>query len=297
MTSLAPNGPLLLIVDDDPEMRAMLRDALTRVGFRIEEAGSGTELLQLAPRTEPAAIILDDEMPGPRGLEVLPTLRRCCPDVPVILITGFGNPRTRELALGLGAAAYLDKPFGMGGLLDTVRGALAHRHSPPRDPRQPVPRKLDDAPGPLRGLTVLVVDDHAAIRQSLGDLLRLDRARVLLAEDGRRALEVLAREEPDVILCDLQMPRMDGFGLIRRIRSDPRRAGLFVVALTGLSGDEERQRTRQAGFDGHVAKPVDYLELRRYICLRGHWARRCRRRPWSDLPARSGCGAGGRRAG
>jgi CheY-like chemotaxis protein len=213
-------------------------------------------------------------MPGARGLDVLPILRRCCPDVPVVLITAFGGPRTRNTALKLGAAAYLDKPFRVGTLLDAIGDALERRGAHGTRVRQPSAPGADGPSRPLRGLTILLVEDDAATRHTLSDLLRLDGARVLSAEDGLRALEVLAREMPHVMVSDLQMPRMDGFELIRRLRADPRRGRLFAVALTGSAGQEDRQRIRRAGFDAHLAKPVDYLELRRYLCLGGHRARR-----------------------
>ena len=120
MTSAA-SGEALLLVDDDPEMRAMLRDYLSGTGLRIEEAGDTDELLALAPRVAPAAIILDHELPGDWGLEVLPTLRQRFPAVPVIVITAFGGPRLRATAERLGAAAYFDKPFRMAELLAAVR--------------------------------------------------------------------------------------------------------------------------------------------------------------------------------
>jgi CheY-like chemotaxis protein len=274
MTPLAHNDPLLLIADDDLEMRAMLREVLTEGGFRIAEAATSDELVGLAPRVEPAAIILDHHLPGARGLDVLPILKRCCPDVPVVLITAFGGPRTRDTALKLGVAAYLNKPFRAGTLLDAIGYALGRRGTHGTRVRQPSAPGADGPSRPLRGLTILLVEDDAATRHTLSDLLRLDGARVLSAEDGLRALEVLARGKPHVMVSDLQMPRMDGFELIRRLRADPRRGRLFVVALTGLAGHEDRQRIRRAGFDAHLTKPVDYLELRRYLCLGGHRARR-----------------------
>jgi DNA-binding response OmpR family regulator len=119
-----PVEPILL-VDDDPEMRAILRDYLAGAGFRVAEAADTGGLLEIVPRVEPAAIILDHEMPGDWGLEVLPVLRRRHPDVPVILVTAFGGPQLRAAALRLGATAYLDKPFRMSALLALVQQVLA----------------------------------------------------------------------------------------------------------------------------------------------------------------------------
>ena len=115
----------IVLVDDDPEMRAMLRDFLAGVGFQVAEAGDTEALLALVPHVAPAAIILDHELPGDWGLEVLPLLRHRHPEVPVILITAFGGPRLQAAAERLGAAGYLDKPFRMARLLALVERVLA----------------------------------------------------------------------------------------------------------------------------------------------------------------------------
>jgi DNA-binding response OmpR family regulator len=129
MTPPTPVDATILLVDDDPEMRAVLRDFLTEAGFNVEEAADTETLLALVPREEPAAIILDHEMPGDWGLEALPTLRQRWPDIPVVIITAFGGAKARETAEALGAAGYLDKPFRLATLLALVRGALASRAS------------------------------------------------------------------------------------------------------------------------------------------------------------------------
>jgi len=123
MTPPALANPILL-VDDDPAMRAMLRDFLAGAGFRTQEAADTDELLALVPRVAPAAIILDHELPGDWGLEILSTLRRQWPHIPVIVITAFGGPRLRAEAIRLGAAGYLDKPFRVSELLAVLRRLL-----------------------------------------------------------------------------------------------------------------------------------------------------------------------------
>ncbi len=120
----APDQPIVL-VDDDPEMRAVLRDFLAAAGYRVGEAGDTETLLAVVPLVAPAAIILDHELPGDWGLEVLPVLRQRHPDVPVIVITAFGGPRLRETAERLGAAGYLDKPFRLAHLLSLLQQVLA----------------------------------------------------------------------------------------------------------------------------------------------------------------------------
>src|SRR3972149_8182460 len=100
----------------------MLRQFLAGAGFRTQEPPDADELLALVPRGAPAAIILDHELPGDWGLEILSTLRRQWPHIPVIVITAFGGPRLRAEAIRLGAAGDLDKPFRVSEVLAGVGG-------------------------------------------------------------------------------------------------------------------------------------------------------------------------------
>jgi len=117
-------SPTIVVADDDPEMRAVLRDFLSGTGYGVVEASGGGELLELLARVTASAIILDKEMPGWSGLDLLPPLRNRHPEVPVIVITAFGGPSTREAAERLGAVAYIEKPFKLSDLLAVVRRAV-----------------------------------------------------------------------------------------------------------------------------------------------------------------------------
>jgi DNA-binding NtrC family response regulator len=106
-------GGRLLVVDDDGEMRALLAEVLNNEGYDVTEAANGAEALIRLRAESFAAIILDKNMPGLSGLDLLPGLRMICPETPVILITGFGDVGTYVDAMEKGARAYLFKPFRM----------------------------------------------------------------------------------------------------------------------------------------------------------------------------------------
>jgi len=115
----------VLVVDDDDEMRALLDDVLTEEGYEVEPAANGAEAL-IRLRTESfAAIILDKNMPGLSGLDLLPGLRTICPETPVILITAFGDVSTYVEAMDKGAFEHVFKPFRMEELLQVLRRARA----------------------------------------------------------------------------------------------------------------------------------------------------------------------------
>jgi two-component system cell cycle response regulator DivK len=128
----------------------------------------------------------------------------------------------------------------------------------PERPRQP-PALL----ALLQDLTVLVVDDDDLVRDATRVLLEDIGARVLTARDGADALGQLAAHAPDLVLADLLMPAIDGYQLVARLRGDPMRAGLPIIAVSAFTEPADRERSVRAGFDVHLGKPFTYAELAR----------------------------------
>jgi PAS domain S-box-containing protein len=112
----------------------------------------------------------------------------------------------------------------------------------------------------LKGAKLLVVEDDPGTRSTLTEVLSHEGAEVREAESSRAAMRVLDEFEPDVLVCDIAMPEEDGYTLLRRIRArGPER--IRSLALTAYASDEERARTRAAGFEKHLVKPVDVEQL------------------------------------
>ncbi len=130
----------------------------------------------------------------------------------------------------------------------------------PPQPQQRECATLRRAEGP--GRSVLVIEDNADSGQSMVDLLELTGHRARLAPDGRTGLRLAREERPEIVLCDLGLPDMDGFEVARTLRADPVLQGVRLVALTGYAQPEDRERAFGAGFDAHLAKPppLDALE-------------------------------------
>jgi DNA-binding NtrC family response regulator len=118
------------VVDDDAEMRALLADVLANDGYEVAEAGDGAEAV-LALRARPYDVILiDKNMPGPSGLDLLPGLRRTCPDSRIIMMTAFGDVPSYVEAIEKGAIEFLFKPFRMEEMTAAVGKALAQDARP-----------------------------------------------------------------------------------------------------------------------------------------------------------------------
>ena len=119
----------------------------------------------------------------------------------------------------------------------------------------------------IKGTRLLVVEDDASTRETLTEVLSMAGADVRGVEGGAEAMQLLSDFHPDVLVCDIAMPEEDGCALLRRIRARGPEAGgdVRALALTSFAGDEDRQRTRAAGFETHLVKPVDIDQLIRAV--------------------------------
>jgi DNA-binding NtrC family response regulator len=116
--------PRVMIVDDDDEMRALLRDALEREGFQVREHSTGDGLMSLLAEGDSDVVVLDKEMAGTNGLDLLRDITLHHPHTPVVLVTAFGGSEVEAEALRLGAAYYMDKPFRVARLLEVLHGVV-----------------------------------------------------------------------------------------------------------------------------------------------------------------------------
>ena len=121
--------PAIVIVDDDPQMRKLLRDLLTDKGMSVREAEDGEHLIETLEAEQPTLVVLDKEMPGLNGLDLLSYVAQRYPSLPVMLITAFGGVQVRTEALARGAAAYLEKPFRVDAFLGEIDRLIRPDHS------------------------------------------------------------------------------------------------------------------------------------------------------------------------
>jgi CheY-like chemotaxis protein len=122
----------------------------------------------------------------------------------------------------------------------------------------PAPAVVSAAPGPRR---ILVIEDHPDAAATLRDILELLGHTVEVALSGPEGVTTAARFGPEIVLCDLGLPEMDGYHVAAELRRNPRTAAARLVAVSGYGEPEDRRRAREAGFDEHLTKPVETEEL------------------------------------
>jgi chemosensory pili system protein ChpA (sensor histidine kinase/response regulator) len=156
--------------------------------------------------------------------------------------------------LASGAVALIYNPVA----LATLYGDAARAAMGPRSADAP-PTKA--AAGASAAPLILVVDDSLTVRRVTQRLLVREGYRVTLAKDGLDALERLAEEIPQVVLSDIEMPRMDGFDLVRNIRNDPRWTDLPVIMITSRIAQKHRDHATELGVDHYLGKPYSEEDL------------------------------------
>jgi CheY-like chemotaxis protein len=112
---------------------------------------------------------------------------------------------------------------------------------------------------------ILVVDDNHDSAMSLGMMLKLMGNEIQTAHDGHAAVEAAEQFRPDIILLDIGLPKLNGYDACRRLREQSWSQGTVIVALTGWGQDEDRRRSKEAGFDHHLVKPVEIGDLQKLL--------------------------------
>lgn len=115
------------------------------------------------------------------------------------------------------------------------------------------------------GQRILIIEDNRDAADTLRDILEGDGHTVTVEYSGALGVEAARRCRPDVVLCDIGLPGMDGYEVAATLRDDPALAGTRLIAVTGYGQDDDRQRTQAAGFEAHLTKPLDIPTLQRFL--------------------------------
>jgi len=134
-------------------------------------------------------------------------------------------------------------------------------------PSSPNKRAHDTAEDNRTKHRVLIIEDNRDAAETINMLLSLDGHDVCIANCGTDGLNLAQRFHPDIILCDIGLPKMDGYQIMRAIRRDKQLSQVYAIALTGYGRDTDRADAKEAGFDMHLTKPLDYDNLRDIIKL------------------------------
>jgi signal transduction histidine kinase/DNA-binding response OmpR family regulator len=279
-TSSNLRGARVLVVDDNDAAREVLVHMADSIGLLASAADGGHEALQAVAaadaRGEPFdLLLLDWNMPGMNGVDCAKQLARtplAHPPPAVLMLTAFSRDEiARTLAAErLAVAAALTKPVTPSTLLDASLQAIGQ-------PRQHALRghlreeELQSNRAVLAGAHVLLVEDNPLNQELARDILGRAQIVVRVANNGREAIDMLARERFDAVLMDCQMPVMDGYAATRELRGDPKWRDLPIIAMTANAMVGDREKVLATGMNDHIAKPVNVAEM---FATLARWVRR-----------------------
>ncbi|WP_407314837.1 response regulator [Pseudomonas sp. nanlin1] len=275
------DGPLkgarVLVVDDNETCRKVLVQQCSAWGLTVSAAPSGKEALALL-RTKAHLrdyfdiVLLDQNMPGMTGMQLAakikedPSLNH---DILLIMLTGISNAPSKIIARNAGIKRILAKPVAGYTLKTTLAEELAQRAKGEVFLPPPSTQAAKNVPGNFR---ILVAEDNTISTKVIRGMLGKLNLSPDTASNGEEALQAMKAQRYDLVLMDCEMPILDGFSATQQLRAwevSHQRVRTPVVALTAHIMSEHKERARQAGMDGHMAKPVELSQLRELI---EHWS-------------------------
>lgn len=254
-------GYRILVVDDNAAAREIFLSYLQGFGFSAQAVASPEAAWQtLETTTRPFDLMLVDmSLPGITGLELiqkvmqanLPASKPRC-----ILVSAFAREEVLAEAGAEHLSSFLQKPVNPSLLLDSIVDALGFAPVSGQG-RRKTTRILPEQLQAIQGARVLLVEDNEINQQVAYELLTQARLHVQVANNGQEAVDLVAEQDFDAVLMDIQMPVMDGYQATRIIREQLQRIDLPIIALTANALLEDREKSRKAGMNAHINKPVD----------------------------------------
>jgi two-component system, sensor histidine kinase and response regulator len=255
-----------LVVDDNKTNRIILVEMLSRWGVRVESAEGAVAALATLERSCKEGrkfnlIITDMQMPHLDGLGFIQAIRNnpAFAGIAVLLLSSSVVHGEKSRGRELGVAAHLMKPVQPSELLDAILNAVSK--SPEKEtPDMQAPHMTAEMRPKMK---ILLAEDNAVNRTLARKLLEKQGHAVVIAENGREALEALNREMVDLVLMDVQMPEMDGLEATRAIREKEKGTGVHlpVISLTAHAMKGDRERCLAAGADDYLTKPIHTPDL------------------------------------
>ncbi|MCI5228002.1 MAG: response regulator, partial [Candidatus Electrothrix sp. AX2] len=256
----------LLIIEDDDKLRQVLVDLVANNDTETFEARTGQEAEELLLGSQRFdCMVLDLGLPDCNGIDLLQRLTGTAGLAvpPVIIYTGRDLSRKEERELNKYSESIIIKDARSQERLLDETSLFLHRmvESMPSQQQQII-ADLYDRDKMFQGKKVLLVDDDMRNVFALSGVLEQKGMEVVIAEDGKQALNMLAQEEEiDIVLMDIMMPEMDGYEATRKIREQKQLWKLPIIALTAKAMKEDRDKCLEAGASDYLAKPVDVERL------------------------------------
>jgi len=254
-------GMKILVAEANPSTQHVLNQMLASFDFHPHVTDSAQKALSLLAQHEPFQpfdlLIADNALPDMEGKSLADKILKSTMSgkIPVILMGTCASPGKNSLSSSERAFLFLEKPVRPSSLLDTIMESFGHQavFSSQAD-LQNVYNYASDA-------RVLLAEDNPVNQMVAVEILTLAGMQVQTAANGLEAMEKIKTQDFDVVLMDVQMPRMDGLEATAGIRNDLGRKDLPIIAMTAHAMRGDREKCIAAGMDDYISKPIDRLKL------------------------------------
>lgn len=253
----------VLVADDDQISCETACMCIDEIGMKGEYVLSGAEAVVRVKEAHDRqddyfAVIIDLMMPDMNGLETAANIRKCVgPDVPIIILSAYDYSLYEEEARRVGIDGFICKPLMKSKLFYLMKEFAL------KEETKATPDRINRFPlGDFTGKRLLIVEDNLLNREIAYELLSTTGAIIETAENGLEAVNKVQSSAVgyyDLVFMDIQMPVMDGYSSVKAIRSlhRPDAAGLPVIAMSANAFSEDVHKSKEAGMNGHIAKPID----------------------------------------
>ena len=251
----------ILIIEDERALADVLAARLKKEGYEVNTAEDGEKGFDVITKWQPDLILLDIVMPKMDGYEVLEKMKEKDIKKPVIIISNSGQPVEIEKTRKLGAVDHLIKtefdPLEVVVKVNACLGVGKDIAGKSAGPAGIKPRiSEEDAGAGGLGMKVLLVEDDNFLRSICGKKLIKEGFTVFEAVDGEMALAEIGKIKPDVVLLDIILPAIDGFGVLSKIRSNPNKniANTPIIMLSNLGQDDDIKKAIELGANDYLVK-------------------------------------------
>lgn len=255
---------LVLIVEDNPLTLYALIEYLERLKLQTSVARSGEEALRQVEALKPDLILLDVMMPGIDGFETCRRLKSNLntQEIPVMFITALSNISDRVKGFEAGGTDYIIKPFDFKEVAARIETRLTIQKLQRRlKTRNSLITFGDQSFLSEEKATILIVEDNIMTLNLLIGYLDKFGFRIIGAENGEQALELVKDTAPDLVLLDVMLPGIDGFETCRRLKKNSKTREVPVIFMTALADTDSKIKGFEAGGADYIVKPHHYAEV------------------------------------
>jgi signal transduction histidine kinase/DNA-binding response OmpR family regulator/HPt (histidine-containing phosphotransfer) domain-containing protein len=261
---------MVLVVDDNKNSRSVIKRILESFGFQSTLSKSGGDALALlndpsSMMPQPILIIIDYFMPGLSGIDTAKHIKNTenFKNTPIILMSAFGHENDIEPDDRLWIDAYIEKPLKQSSLFDTIMSVLDSQKQTTEKFIQKTSSQVSVRPKAMdeTQIHILLVEDNIFNQHVAREILESENFSVDVANNGQEAIDAISTDRYDLVLMDVQMPKIDGYEATRCIRKMSNQSSLPIIAMTAHAMQGDRELCLDSGMNDYISKPINRDQL------------------------------------